>query len=272
MMEIVIKIPEDSYKATCVGCMLPPDVENVVQAIKNGTPLPKGHGKLVDISKIDEDRTDDNNPIIYYMTNGEYIEAVSLDYINNLPTIIEAEDKLPRPRDCKTCIHSDKENCAGTEGCHKCMWESKYEPSYNSGITIEEAISAFESWIERDKKMKYADRFENIEIYNMAIKALKQQPCKDCVSREAVLMELGKYLCGVPYEKGIDEVIKELPTVAPQLKIGKWMEFCYQNLVCSNCGYVVADTDIDGYKYCPKCGAEMSGGRMRDEKDSFIFN
>lgn len=39
MMEILIKISEDSYKATCNGCMLPPDVENVVNAIKNGKPL-----------------------------------------------------------------------------------------------------------------------------------------------------------------------------------------------------------------------------------------
>ena len=50
-MKIVIDIPEDSYKATCDGCMLPPDVENVVQGIKNGTPLPKGHGRLIDADK-----------------------------------------------------------------------------------------------------------------------------------------------------------------------------------------------------------------------------
>lgn len=47
-MQILIDIPEESYKATCNGCMLPPDVENVVQGIKNGTPLPKGHGRLID--------------------------------------------------------------------------------------------------------------------------------------------------------------------------------------------------------------------------------
>lgn len=46
-MKIVIKIPEDSYEATCNGCMLPPDVENVVNAIKNGKPLKKGHGRLI---------------------------------------------------------------------------------------------------------------------------------------------------------------------------------------------------------------------------------
>lgn len=38
-MQIVIDIPEDSYKATCDGCMLPPDVKSVVNAIKNGTQL-----------------------------------------------------------------------------------------------------------------------------------------------------------------------------------------------------------------------------------------
>ena len=38
-IELVIKISEDSYKATCNGCMLPPDVEAVVRGIKNGTPL-----------------------------------------------------------------------------------------------------------------------------------------------------------------------------------------------------------------------------------------
>ena len=51
-IELVIKMPEESYKATCNGCMLPPDVENVVRGIKNGTPLPKGHGDLIDRSKI----------------------------------------------------------------------------------------------------------------------------------------------------------------------------------------------------------------------------
>ena len=30
-------------------------------------------------------------------------------------------------RDCKTCKHSENGNCARTEECHECMWESKYE-------------------------------------------------------------------------------------------------------------------------------------------------
>ena len=37
-----------------------------------------------------------------------------------------AIEALGQLRDCKTCKHSDNGNCAGTEECHECMWESKY--------------------------------------------------------------------------------------------------------------------------------------------------
>ena len=42
-------------------------------------------------------------------------------------------------------------------------------------MTREEAIRIFQSWIDWDSKLQYADREENIEIYKMAIKALEQQ-------------------------------------------------------------------------------------------------
>jgi hypothetical protein len=50
-MKLIIDIPEESYKATCDGCMLPPDVESVVQGIKDGIPLPKVHGRLMILSE-----------------------------------------------------------------------------------------------------------------------------------------------------------------------------------------------------------------------------
>ena len=89
-MQIVIEIPEETYTHLRNGGSIGASLL-IEDAIKNGTPLPKGHGKLVDISKINEDRTDDDNPIIYLTINGEYTEAVSLDYINNLSTIVEAD-------------------------------------------------------------------------------------------------------------------------------------------------------------------------------------
>ena len=90
-IELVIKIDE-KYLKDIKECVKDGDIDyEPWVAIANGTPLPKGHGKLVDISKIDEDRIDHDNPIIYLTMNGEYIEAVSLDYLNDLPTIIGAD-------------------------------------------------------------------------------------------------------------------------------------------------------------------------------------
>jgi len=88
-MQVLIEISEDTYKATCNGWMLPPDVENVVQGIKNGTPLPKGHGRLKDADAICKDIISalgirDEN----YLLEAE--EAV-YKRIKNAPTIIEAD-------------------------------------------------------------------------------------------------------------------------------------------------------------------------------------
>ena len=52
-MQIVIDLPEDTYIATCNKSMLPPDVNNVVNAIKCGTPLPEGHGRLIDADELE---------------------------------------------------------------------------------------------------------------------------------------------------------------------------------------------------------------------------
>lgn len=58
-MQIVIEIPEETYTHLRNGGSIGASLL-IEDAIKNGTPLPKDHGKLVDISKINEDRTDDD--------------------------------------------------------------------------------------------------------------------------------------------------------------------------------------------------------------------
>ena len=97
-IELVIKISEDSYKATCIGSMLPPDVENVVNAIKNGTPLTKGHERLngADIIK------DFKNKVKHYgkdyrFTQEEILNILERYEIKYAPTIIE-EDKEQKVR------------------------------------------------------------------------------------------------------------------------------------------------------------------------------
>lgn len=91
-IELVIKVDEEIYQeAIKSGYLHHLYDEDVATAFIEGTPLPKGHGRIVDIGKIDEDKIDSSNPIISLTIGGEYIEAVSLDYLNNLKTIIEAD-------------------------------------------------------------------------------------------------------------------------------------------------------------------------------------
>ena len=53
-MEIVIKIPEEVYKRVVVSPRCTPvldafeDRDLFVKALQNGTPLPEGHGRLID--------------------------------------------------------------------------------------------------------------------------------------------------------------------------------------------------------------------------------
>ena len=67
-MQIVIDIPKGIYKIIKKA-----KVDNLIyKAIKNGTPLLKGHGKLIDVNALPN-------------------EVQSLYSIRNAPTIIEAD-------------------------------------------------------------------------------------------------------------------------------------------------------------------------------------
>lgn len=80
-IDLVIKIPEKVYEARKKKvCML--DEADI--AIANGTPLPKGHGRLKDIDWID-----DNCENHYSDTDGSW--CYRWKDIDNAPTIIEAD-------------------------------------------------------------------------------------------------------------------------------------------------------------------------------------
>ncbi|MBR0090197.1 MAG: hypothetical protein IJP92_00645 [Lachnospiraceae bacterium] len=64
-MKIVIDIPKETHEATCNSNMCPSDVTNVVKAIKDGTPLPKRHGRLIGADKRGIGMKD--NEYMFYM-------------------------------------------------------------------------------------------------------------------------------------------------------------------------------------------------------------
>lgn len=102
---------------------------------------------------------------------------------------------------------------------------------------------------------------EILEAYDMAIKALEQQPCEDCISRAEALhiLECNKHV--------YVEDIEELPSVTPKPIIGQWIEVIDDtdssgrkknwHYKCSICGN--EDSGWGEFNYCPICGAEMNG-------------
>jgi len=82
-VELLIKISEALYESvlneTYCG--------NLYEELKHGTPLPKGHGRLIDADKIRIVRT----PGSAVDENTEIIIGAIKQYINQLPTIIEAD-------------------------------------------------------------------------------------------------------------------------------------------------------------------------------------
>lgn len=82
-IELVIKMPEEQYnmillsdKTAMSECV---SKEGMMYAIKNGTPLPKGHGRLIDADKLKARAKNDITGYCYE------------DLIDTTPTIIEAD-------------------------------------------------------------------------------------------------------------------------------------------------------------------------------------
>ena len=92
---------------------------------------------------------------------------------------------------------------------------------------------------------------------------LEQQPCEDCISRQAALNSLidNTHLDGYDLAEALDAIEnkEKLPPVTPQQKYGKWIivDDCEQFIAkCSECGRIEDSRMISNYPYC-HCGAKM---------------
>jgi hypothetical protein len=96
-IELVIKIPENTYKqiqALARNGYFEHDIcGNSMRRIANGTPLPKGHGRL-----IDADALNISHGVFVPKVKGNAfgcpMDAVFIDEINDAPTIIEADREV----------------------------------------------------------------------------------------------------------------------------------------------------------------------------------
>ena len=136
-------------------------------------------------------------------------------------------------------------------------------------MTKEEAIKGLKV-LRRD----FSGYKPNEEMFDMAIKALEQEPCEDAVSRQAI-DELSIELVHTTRDKAdflrnFWEGLRKLPPVTPQQKTGRWIKqtlsvkpFGEDTVLCDQCGFMTAK-DVET-NYCPNCGAKMIKSQESEE-------
>lgn len=125
--------------------------------------------------------------------------------------------------------------------------------------------------ITREEAVKYFER--HIDLYcvtgicreaeEVAIEALKQEPCEDCISRQGVAEVLLKYAHsteGKAFAEFLVSQINALPSVVRENRTATWwVRETYplecHSWECSECKEVVFEKS----NYCPNCGAHMKG-------------
>lgn len=147
-------------------------------------------------------------------------------------------------------------------------------------MTNEEAIFCLKG-IKNTGHDIFTEQKDFQECLDMAIKALEQEPCEDCVSRKRLMDNYNGVETPVGYRKVVDfEVIKNMQPVRPIRKKGKWItkiksdrrnDIWPTNPKCSECGGEPCyNNTIYNYKFCPYCGAEMDCVTYDDVFDNVV--
>lgn len=121
------------------------------------------------------------------------------------------------------------------------------------------------------------------KAFDMAIKALEQQPCEDCISREEAKKLIQGKIDDIPknkdgtydsmfsqYVNGLycaKTAISYMSPAVPQTKSGHWITDVYKfgrdRHTCSNCGKGQEYTTA----FCSWCGADMRESEENADED-----
>ena len=121
-------------------------------------------------------------------------------------------------------------------------------------MTREKAIEHLENIIIFSFQQGYTD--DAREALEMAIEALKAEPCEDAISRERAIKQCGFGMTSLL----VADCLRRLPPVTPKQRTGKWIREFNDiegevRFTCSSCGeFQLFETD-----FCPNCGAKMEG-------------
>ena len=174
---------------------------------------------------------------------------------------IKALEQQPCIEDYPTCTE-----------CEHYDNEKHYCPRFCQVIkdTLAEAQPSEEDFVKHKKEVleRIAKREAEIDKYIKELEKCNQQPGEDAVSRQAVINTIfykSDNSCDVVLSTDLMDRIKQLPSVTPQRKRGKWIfrEDMGHQYCCSECG--CPKPSVNDYYYkkiigCPYCLADMSGG------------
>lgn len=160
-------------------------------------------------------------------------------------------------------------------------------------MTNEEARAILEEVETIDDSM-YQYNPAYLEALNMAIAALKAEPCEDTISRKHLLSEIddlmkspwfnrykddiGVLRHGYLERKEAVEVVRDLCVKAEQPvtlkpKTGKWVvgQTIGDGFTCSECNTRYHMYPMS-YRFCPNCGAKMEGESEEDVCKGCCYN
>lgn len=137
-MKLIIDIPKERLDSIKHFGIKQNEVSMLERALISGTPLPKGHGRLIDADALADGFED----------NYEFCEVV-----NATPTVIEADMRksIGEKIRCNTCVNSDDE-LSGE--CYECVkgifdhYESR-EADFPQAEDIEPTVERFKNTMDR---------------------------------------------------------------------------------------------------------------------------
>lgn len=172
-----------------------------------------------------------------------------------IPEAIEALEQQP----CEDCISRNDKRTIHTDGleegirCAMCTNPMANDRGCDGGCIVNESM------------------YQNV-LNVIKKQILEQEPCEDCVSRQAILDIIMPYCQdddGSVENTGdlrnaLDD-IESLSPVTPKEKTATWVptdEEPHEDYECNKCGYAVSTFTANiephtEYKYCPNCGARM---------------
>ena len=139
------------------------------------------------------------------------------------------------------------------------------------------------------KSVGYQTTLREMAFYDMAIKALEQQPkllqalehekgaynalvkniqCSDAISRQAALKRWDEL--SVRGRTEFDQALMMLPSVSVAEKTGHWIEHEHNgigHIECSECQSWFLMAHLLKNSYCPNCGARMVEPQESEDKD-----